>query len=301
MGTDQPITAMLKIGLISDTHMPLRLKQIPPAVFDIFADVDLILHAGDVGELWVLDILSAIAPVIAVHGNDDFADTIRELPYKQIVAANGQRILLWHSHVPDRPTELALRAGNTWKTIQHRLALTAKQAGATTVIYGHTHVAMVSTYNGIDIINPGAIAPGNLFTQQRVQSVAVLTVEETRPQNRLTHYDLSDPTRPWKPPVDLSASFDTAFKLSERMILSTELQSTFLRRIRGQLHLNDIESVVSTISPLSFACWDGEIDEITRPMLIDLFTNATAIDAADRQTILQILHQSPPDGHTSAG
>jgi hypothetical protein len=55
------------LGLISDTHMPERWPELPGAIFDVFAGVDLILHAGDVGELWVLDRLSAIAPVLAVR------------------------------------------------------------------------------------------------------------------------------------------------------------------------------------------------------------------------------------------
>ncbi|MCA9947118.1 MAG: metallophosphoesterase family protein, partial [Anaerolineales bacterium] len=59
------------IGLISDTHMPQRWAQLPPVLTQIFANVNMIFHAGDVGELWVLDELSQIAPVIAVHGNDE--------------------------------------------------------------------------------------------------------------------------------------------------------------------------------------------------------------------------------------
>jgi hypothetical protein len=69
-----------RIGLISDTHMPARCADLPAAVFDVLRSVDVVLHAGDVGELWVLDQLSAIAPVIAVHGNDETAEAQRELP-----------------------------------------------------------------------------------------------------------------------------------------------------------------------------------------------------------------------------
>ena len=54
------------VGLISDTHMPLRRRTLPPVLFDVLRSVDFLLHAGDVGELWVLDQLSAIAPVFAV-------------------------------------------------------------------------------------------------------------------------------------------------------------------------------------------------------------------------------------------
>jgi putative phosphoesterase len=68
-GTAPPGEAIVaRIGLISDTHMPQRCAALPDAVFDALKGVDLILHAGDVGELWVLDHLSTIAPVVAVHG-----------------------------------------------------------------------------------------------------------------------------------------------------------------------------------------------------------------------------------------
>src|SRR2546428_11516176 len=57
-----------RLGLISDTHLPERCPALPPSLARVFAGVDLILHAGDLGALSVLDRLSAIAPVVAVHG-----------------------------------------------------------------------------------------------------------------------------------------------------------------------------------------------------------------------------------------
>ena len=69
------------LGLISDTHMPKRWPAMPAAVFEALRSVDLVLHAGDVGKLWVLDELSVIAPVVAVHGNDETDEAQRELPY----------------------------------------------------------------------------------------------------------------------------------------------------------------------------------------------------------------------------
>lgn len=100
------------IGLVSDTHMPYRRRTLPTNLADVLGGVDLLLHAGDVGELWVLDQLSAIAPVIAVHGNDDSADAQRELPYQQVITVAGERILLWHSHFPDWKEEMASRVHN---------------------------------------------------------------------------------------------------------------------------------------------------------------------------------------------
>jgi putative phosphoesterase len=68
-----PERVAARIGIISDTHMPERCAALPPALFETLRGVDLLLHAGDVGELWVLDRLSALAPVVAVHGNDETA------------------------------------------------------------------------------------------------------------------------------------------------------------------------------------------------------------------------------------
>lgn len=69
------------IGLISDTHLPERRRTLPPALHAIFEGVDLLLHAGDVGELRVLDELGEIAVVVAVHGNDDtLAARLSKLP-----------------------------------------------------------------------------------------------------------------------------------------------------------------------------------------------------------------------------
>src|SRR4029450_3188364 len=97
------------VGLISDTHLPQRCLALPEAIFTVFRGFDVILHAGDVGELRVLNELSRCAPVVAVHGNDETAEAQRELPYQQVVAVAGQRILLWHSHFPDRVDEMLSR------------------------------------------------------------------------------------------------------------------------------------------------------------------------------------------------
>ena len=59
----------LVVGLLSDTHVPRRIKRLPKTVLDALAGVDLILHAGDVDDPAALEPLRAIAPVHAVRGN----------------------------------------------------------------------------------------------------------------------------------------------------------------------------------------------------------------------------------------
>ena len=179
----------MKLGLISDTHMPDRWKTLPERVFELFADVDLILHAGDVGELWVLDQLSASAPVIAVHGNDETAEAEVALPYLQTISAAGHRLVMTHAHYPDRTAELASRT-NEWESKFERRANFAKAHGASICIFGHTHIPMDLHYQGIHLINPGAIASGNPWTKQVIQTVAVLTLEANQaPQ--LQHIELA--------------------------------------------------------------------------------------------------------------
>jgi putative phosphoesterase len=86
---------------MSDTQMPKNCLELPATVHAILSGVDLILHTGDVGELWVLDRLSELAPIVAVYGNDDSAEVARVLQYRRVIAWAGQRIVLCHAPFPD--------------------------------------------------------------------------------------------------------------------------------------------------------------------------------------------------------
>ncbi len=193
-----------RIGLISDTHMPARCAALPPVLFEVLRGVDLLLHAGDVGELWVLDALSAVAPVIAVHGNDETTDAQRELPYQQVIAVGRQRILLTHAHYPDRAEEMESRKDDAWAPKLARRAAMGQQAGARIVVFGHTHIPMAVEYDGVLLINPGALACPNLESRQRVQSVAILTVRDDGAPF-VTHIDLARPDQPFVPRIDWEA------------------------------------------------------------------------------------------------
>jgi len=163
------------IGLISDTHYQDRLFDMPDSLWDIWRDVDLILHAGDVGELDVLDILSKYAPTIAVHGNDDPDHIKQDLPYQQIVTVRGIRILLWHSHYVDPVEEKANRKG-VWGPKLARIVDRGHEVDAQIVVYGHTHVPMIYQHEDVILINPGALASGSYFTRQKISSVGKLHI-----------------------------------------------------------------------------------------------------------------------------
>jgi putative phosphoesterase len=130
-----------RFGFLSDTHGALH-----PDVFEHFAGVEAIFHAGDVEGEELLDDLEALAPVHAVHGNCDFASA--RLPGLREIRAPFGLVILTHSHlVPTngRPEALA----------EHFRA-----RGPRLVVYGHTHQAYVGLHGGIRVLNPGPAGRG---------------------------------------------------------------------------------------------------------------------------------------------
>lgn len=121
------------IGLISDTHGLLR-----PEVFEALSAVEIILHAGDVGE-GVLEELGTIAPVRAVFGNTDPPGTPGLEPQIE-VTIEGVRIHVSHGHELGSPTPQRL----------------LERYDADVIVYGHTHRQLVTRAGGRLVINPGA-------------------------------------------------------------------------------------------------------------------------------------------------
>jgi putative phosphoesterase len=145
-----------RVGIISDTHGLLR-----PAVLDLFASVDLIMHAGDVGGRHVLDALAAIARVEAVFGNvDDPHDPA--LARERVVTVGGRTIHVSHGHELGRPTP----------------ALVLARYAGDILVFGHTHRAVVvASEDGRLAVNPGAAGPRRF---DLTPSVALLTIRRGR-------------------------------------------------------------------------------------------------------------------------
>jgi putative phosphoesterase len=121
------------VGIIADTHGLLL-----PAAIKALESVDLIVHAGDVGNTEVLDNLKSIAPVYAVRGNMDMIEGLRELPETEVVEVGD--ILLYVIH-------------NI-----HRLDIVPSKAGFDAVIFGHLHCPSLSEKEGVLFLNPGSAA-----------------------------------------------------------------------------------------------------------------------------------------------
>ncbi len=152
---------MTRVGLIADTHGLLR-----PEVAAAFGDVDLILHAGDVGGAAVLARLRAIAPTDAVFGNvDDPSDPA--LRAERRLTLEGVTVHVSHGHELGRPTaELALA-----------------RYDADVVVFGHTHQeVIVRAPRGRLAVNPGAAGPRRFKLEP---SVARLTIDAGRAEAEL--------------------------------------------------------------------------------------------------------------------
>jgi len=120
------------LALVSDTHGLLR-----DSVTDALQDVDLIIHAGDIGNRSLLQRLEAIAPVIAVRGNVDHE--LVHLPLAEVLSVNGHLIYVLHD--------------------LSQLALDPATAGFAMVVSGHSHQPRVHQKDGVFYVNPGSIGP----------------------------------------------------------------------------------------------------------------------------------------------
>ena len=143
----------MKIGVISDTH-----GYLDPAVFQLFAGVEHILHGGDVGPYSLIHQLEQIAPVTAVLGNTDSHELgLREV---ETVLLGGCSFFLRH----------IVEMGS----LDTALLSHVRRAAARVVIFGHTHRPYQERQGGILFLNPG-YAGRPRFQLQR--SVALLRIE----------------------------------------------------------------------------------------------------------------------------
>ena len=124
----------MKVGVIADTHGLLR-----PEVLPVFAGVEHILHAGDVGAPAVLDALRAIAPLTAIRGNVDRSGLCAALPAEEFVTLDGMNVYMLHD--------------------VQTLSLDPSAAGVRVVVFGHSHKPLLEERRGVLFFNPGAAGP----------------------------------------------------------------------------------------------------------------------------------------------
>jgi putative phosphoesterase len=134
---------MLNLGVISDTHLSDPGRSLPVEISRIFRGVDLILHAGDLTSIHVIQFLEDLAPVEAVHGNMDSGEVKGLLPPKRVIEVGGHSLGLIHGWGAPRG-------------IRERIA--DQFQGVEAIVYGHTHQPFSGSERGIFFFNPGSVS-----------------------------------------------------------------------------------------------------------------------------------------------
>lgn len=133
----------MKIGVVSDTHIQSP-EDLPGELLSAFADTDLILHAGDLVSLAVLERLKEIGPEVhAVWGNMDPPDVKRALPEAELIQIKQVRIGLTHG--TGAPFNLI-------ETVKEKF----KNERVDCIVYGHSHSPRNEIHEGTLFFNPGS-------------------------------------------------------------------------------------------------------------------------------------------------
>lgn len=180
----------LEVGVISDTHVPHRLRHLPPSLFAALHGVDVILHAGDVDRPDALQPLRPMAPVFAVRGNLhvlEFSTGGASLPAVVKLRLAGRHVVLTHGCLSGPPSlwlkgrDLILRlinrtdGGRFNARIARRLLTLYPEADV--IVFGHTHRVHVEWVGDTLLVNPGAVCP----TLRERPSIARMTLGQGRP------------------------------------------------------------------------------------------------------------------------
>jgi putative phosphoesterase len=122
------------LGVISDTHGLLR-----PEALSVLHGSDLIIHAGDVGKLEVVDRLGEVAPTHVVRGNIDKGSWAAALPVTELVEVGEHRFFVRHDI--------------------SQLDVDPEAAGFAAVVFGHSHRPSIERRGGVLFLNPGSAGP----------------------------------------------------------------------------------------------------------------------------------------------
>ena len=167
----------MRIGLVSDTHIPVAAKELWPQVYEAMRGVDLIMHGGDLMVPEVIDWLEEVAPVMAVQGNGDYLGWERSiapqdprLSEAKVLAVDSLRIGLVHDlQMPDAPPLRTLEG-----QMKHYFG-----GPVNVIVRGSTHSAEITSVRGVLIVNPGSTAFPN-HQSARLGTVGFLDIEGGR-------------------------------------------------------------------------------------------------------------------------
>ncbi|MFA5093544.1 MAG: metallophosphoesterase family protein [Candidatus Omnitrophota bacterium] len=134
----------MRIGVISDTHIPLKAEHVPAAALDAFKQVDMVVHAGDMIELSAINELREVCQnVVAVCGNMDPEKIAKKFPVKNIFQVCGFKIAVMHGY--GAPVDLIKVLKDAFKNDHPNI-----------IIFGHSHQPMNEIIDGVLFFNPGS-------------------------------------------------------------------------------------------------------------------------------------------------
>ena len=176
----------MRIGLVTDTHLPSTIRELWDEVRVAFAGVDLILHGGDIVSPRVLDWLDNIAPTYAARGNNDGGWEDPRLADVQRLTLEGWRIAMIHDMEPEERPIAALQ--DMYLRGEH----------ADIIITGHTHFERLDYREGVLQINSGSATHPHLWST-RLGTVGVLDIAPGKMTARILRLgespDLKNPGR----------------------------------------------------------------------------------------------------------
>ncbi|MDP8259252.1 MAG: metallophosphoesterase [Candidatus Aadella gelida] len=132
----------MKIGVISDTHIPINTFDLPAKVYDRFKDCDLIVHAGDIVEESVIEKLNLMAETKVVQGNMDSSEIKNRYSKKLTFKAAGKKIGVIHG------------SGHPLKVLDN--VATEFSPKPDIIIFGHSHEPVNKVIDGVLFFNPGS-------------------------------------------------------------------------------------------------------------------------------------------------
>ena len=161
----------MEIAVLSDTHLRAG-KTLPRFVWEHLTDIDMIIHAGDLTNMGLIEELACIAPVRAVCGNCDDWDVA--LPDRDIVECESLRIGIIHGNV-GRGKSTPERAFNAFEDSPVDL-----------IIFGHSHVPFMEWRNGILLFNPGSPTDKR---RERHYSLGLLNIQQGQVNARHLYFN----------------------------------------------------------------------------------------------------------------
>jgi phosphoesterase, MJ0936 family len=164
----------VKLGIVSDTHMPRMAKSLPDPLVHAFRKVDAILHAGDWTDLRILEQLERLAPVHGVAGNNDGSEIVKKFGLRKILRFGGAAIGLVHGH------------GEGGRTATEARALRAFQnESVNAIVYGHSHLPVLKRVNGVLVFNPGSPTDKRKLSRY---SFGLMEIEDGQIQAKHVYY-----------------------------------------------------------------------------------------------------------------